>query len=136
MTGYCPHGIKVHTCSICGSGWTRRSPLARLLWTLGIVFLLAACKCTATPAPVPPDIGPPCAGSGCEPLFPDAGPPADEFTAACAAVAAAGCAEGSRPDCAAVMQHSVKITLVPTRCLAAAKTKDDVRDCGGFVKCR
>jgi hypothetical protein len=129
---YCEHGIAKASCPMCRGA--HRAPLVRLLWSLGVVLLLAACKCTATPSPVDPS--PPCVGSGCNPLFPDAGASRDEFVTACAVLAGLGCPEGQRSDCAAVMQHSTTVTLVPTSCIAAAKTVDDARACGGFVKCR
>jgi hypothetical protein len=84
---------------------------------LALTIALTSC---ATPSPTP-----------------DPPPGPDIYGAACANLAAVGCPEGSRDNCAEVMQQAQEAHLTdlhPT-CLAAAKTQDAARACGS-VRCR
>src|SRR5690349_15592648 len=99
---------------------------------LAAALLVAACNAPgcnspAPPAPLPPD--PP------EPIEGDAG--ISPYALACTHLRALGCAEGLRSDCSRAMSRADArhLTIVPVACIAAARSQQDVRDCGGFVKC-
>jgi hypothetical protein len=118
---------------------------------LAAALVLVACgKCLPSPdpvvpAPVPVPVVTADAGSG------DAGPdahrhqpkppapppvPSDPYAAACANLAALGCPEATA-TCAATMRKAdvEKLTTVKPSCLAAAKSKAQVHQCGPFARC-
>ena len=82
---------------------------------LALSIVLAAC---ATPGPTPPPL------------------PTDVYAGACANLAAIGCQEGAKPNCAAVMQRAQEsaITDLHPACLATATSKEAARACGS-VRC-
>jgi len=91
----------------------------RVLLVAAFVSFLAC----VTPAPLPP---PP-------------GPSPDVYASACANLAAIGCPEGARPNCARVMQDAQEahLTDLHPECLAGlAKTasKEEARACES-VRC-
>lgn len=96
-------------------------------------LLVSACKCAPMPAPSPA----PAPTPSVAPVGFDAGRIGPPYNAACENLKELGCVEGAAFDCAAVMQRAdaTHLTLVPTQCLIVARSKDDARSCGGFVKC-
>lgn len=94
---------------------------------------LMASKCVPTTGPGPA----PAPTPSVAPMGFDAGPIAPPYHAACDNMKELGCPEGAAFDCAAVMARAdaVRLTLIPTQCLITARSKDDVRSCGGFVRC-
>jgi len=116
-----------------------------------LVFFLVACNaCQVQTTPNPPPsptptstvpVQPPDVTTvtvipmdGSAPLPPVVG---DVYADACAAMKAAGCAEGASVNCASTIRHADQagITKVPLACLASAKGAAAVRACG-FVTCR
>ena len=102
---------------------------------LSFALLAPACPPDPPKPPVPPDSG----DAGPPPIV-DAGgdaSPATIYDRACSAIAAAGCPEGAKPNCAATMKHMAESGISPIdpkRC-ADAKTKADVRACGA-IRCQ
>lgn len=126
---------------------TRPTILALALVALA---LLPAPSCQPTPSPTPPPAPPPVADAG-RPVPPPPAPtppptpppappppaPGDAYDDACASLRAAGCSEGSEPNCAATMRHADQagITKVPVACLIRSTSRAQVWACG-FVRCR
>ena len=113
-------------CPRCYEPWHLgpcRGAVAR--WLAIVALALAACS--PSPAPVHPDASP----DGSAPIC-AAGDPEG---CACANLARLGCAEGQHPACAASMRRSPALLGVEfdTACLARARSKVEVRDCGGGV---
>lgn len=94
---------------------------------------LVASKCVPTPGPAPA----PAPTPSIAPIGFDAGHVPSKYTEACAHLAELGCAEGPAFDCASVMARADArhLTIVPVACLSAAHSKEEVRGCGGFVRC-
>lgn len=59
------------------------------------------------------------------------------YEAACANLAAIGCADGVAPNCASVLQQTVveRMTTTSVACLTSSKSLDEARACGG-VRCQ
>jgi hypothetical protein len=87
--------------------------------TLFVALMLTLSACV-TPTPVPPPPGP--------------GP--DVYASACANLARLKCDEGSKPNCASVMQRAQESAITDMRpvCLSMAPTKEAARACGS-VRC-
>lgn len=106
------------------------------LLIVAVALALEACP----PSPALPDASPDAAPppiavvDAAPPLQPDASTPS---LAACANLAALGCAEGKAANCAATVDHVVaeKLTPVNVACLTSAKTKAGARACG-FASCK
>ncbi len=104
---------------------------------------LVAEACPPPPGPPQPDAsdagpGPPTPTPDAAPSPPaaDASPPAPTdggataYARACANLAAVQCSEGTKPNCAAVLEHAQgTLTTFDVPCLTGAKTKAEVRAC-------
>lgn len=92
-----------------------------------LTFALTTCAAACPPPPAP---GPGADAGVLE--APPAPAPSPMVTAACAAMKAAQCPEGSDPNCAAVITKIVadKLTPINVPCLAAAGSAPAVRACG------
>ena len=123
---YCPRCYEPWHLGPC------RGAVAR--WLAVVALALAACS--PSPAPVHPDAAgdaaPPVA---CDPGSVASGEMRDCCPAACANLAALGCAEGLHPACISSCQRSPALLGVDIRpaCVSAARSKVEVRDCGGGV---
>ena len=95
--------------------------MKRLLAFVVLAFLATASNCGTSPQPVPtPTV--------------DAGSP---YSAACANLAALGCADGTAPNCASVLQQMVDGRMSRTlnlSCLATATTKAAAEQCGALCQ--
>ena len=100
-----------------------KSTLILFASTMALAMLVIV-QCTPTPV-TPPTDGGRDASSG------DSG---DAIARACQNLATLGCAEGNA-SCVTTMQHaqSTGITDLKPACLAAAKSKADVRACGSVA---
>ena len=65
----------------------------------------------------------------------DATPPVNIYSAACANLAAIGCADGTAPNCAAILGQMVsgRMTTVNLPCLTAAKDIPSAVACGAAL---
>ena len=92
-----------------------------ILVLLFVVAFSTASNCGTSPQPVPtPTV--------------DAGSP---YSAACANLAALGCADGTAPNCASVLQQMVDGRMSRTlnlSCLATATTKAAAEQCGALCQ--
>jgi hypothetical protein len=90
--------------------------------------VLASAAEACPPPPSPPS---PNAGGDAGPVF-DADAGASIYVRACANIAAKGCSEGIKPNCAAVLEHAqlARISDYDPPCLSGATSKAAVRACG------
>ncbi len=95
--------------------------MKRLLAFVVLAFLATASNCGTSPQPVPtPTV--------------DAGSP---YSAACANLAAIGCADGTASNCAALLGQMVAGRMSRTldvQCLTAATTKATAEKCGALCQ--
>lgn len=107
---------------------------------LGLLFVLCLIACNPGPIVPPPadasiDAAPaPIVDASADAAaVPSTDAKANPCENACRALAAAGCAEGSNPDCVVTCDHVLATHLVAldVACLAEAKSSADIVQCGG-----
>lgn len=95
--------------------------MKRLLAFVVLAFLATASNCGTSPQPVPTPTT-------------DAG---NIYSVACANLAAIGCADGTAPNCAALLGQMVDGRMSRTldvQCLATATTKAAAEQCGALCQ--